>query len=488
MKKKSILLIQSRTEFQSEITHKPYLPLGLLSLATFLHKYHDVTIFDQRIHKDWKSALSKCLGKNTLCIGLTCLTGKQIRHALEISRYIKARTSAPIVWGGCHPTLLPEQTLANQYIDMVLQGEGEFSFYKLIEALEGNGSLNKVAGLWYKNSGSSARGQESSLPDLGLLPIPPYHLVHFPDYLMHRKVGGTLPVETSRGCPMNCHFCYCSHTPGWRTFEITRVAENIKLLSSQYGVESILFIDDNFFVDLERARLLLERLLHEGLHLHYEIQGVRIDTLEQMDSEYLRFLERAGVWKLDIGVESGSPRILEFLNKGITLDQVRRVNLRLRDSLLIPQYNFIAGFPTETREDIQQTVSMLFELMHGNSRTIMSWINIYASHPGTTLYEWELKNGLNPPASLEEWINVDRQSGNIKKLDKIRKTFLHSLYFVSHFLGKKAGYYFKSPVWRFLFLLYQPIAKFRMKRFFFRFMIEKKIADLFLNWFYRPTS
>lgn len=488
-KRPKVLLIQSKTEFQSELTHRPFLPLGLLSIATPLKDDCSVAILDQRASKRFTAELDAMLEAGPLCVGITCLTGKQIRYALAISRYIRRKTSAPVLWGGCHPTALPEQTLQDPAIDMVMQGEADTSFRDLIRVLSDGGNLRAVPGLWFKQDGGTCRGPASRPPDLAALPIPDYSLVNMKDYAMYRRFGPTLPVEASRGCPAGCRFCHCSSMPGWRPFPIDRVVENVAFLVRNYHVTSILFVDDNFFVDRRRARSLFERLLSEGLRPSYELQGVRIDSLEEMDDEYLRFLERAGVRKLDIGVESGSTRILEFIQKGITPERVKDVNRRLRDYSFLPQYNFMGGFPTETREDLKKTLALMFDLMRDNPKAIVSWMHVYSSCPNTSLHKWEVRQGiLREPTRLEQWADVDRQIARSRPIEPRERALLENLYFASHFLDKKATYYFDSRLLQILFFLYRPVARFRVRRFFFGFMVEKALFDAISGWVHRSRA
>ena len=102
--------------------------MGPLCLAAPLRRRgYEVRILDQRVEPDWRAILRQELEKRPVCVGVSSMTGPQIRHALEISRMAKAHGAAPVVWGGIHPTILPAQTLENESIDIVVQGEGERS-------------------------------------------------------------------------------------------------------------------------------------------------------------------------------------------------------------------------------------------------------------------------------------------------------------------------------------------------------------------------
>jgi radical SAM superfamily enzyme YgiQ (UPF0313 family) len=129
-----------------------------------------------------------------------------IKFALEISRYIKEQSSVPVVWRGIHPSLLPEQTLENQYIDYVIQGEGELTLPEFSDRLVQYGqNMPPVRGVWIKKQGKIAYGGDRDLIDLQAAPVIPYDLVDFNNYVQyynghkyayyqHRGVSATLPV------------------------------------------------------------------------------------------------------------------------------------------------------------------------------------------------------------------------------------------------------------------------------------------------------
>ncbi|GAG10755.1 unnamed protein product, partial [marine sediment metagenome] len=183
------------------------LPLGLLYTAIFAHKEFDIKLIDDRVESDWKSKLISELKKEPKIVGVTSLTGKQILSALEVSKIVKENSNALMLWGGIHASLLPKQTLENKYIDIIIEGEGEFTFYELMKALEKNKSLKEIKGLWYKKDGKINSNPKRPLLNLDTLPIPPYHLIDIKKYVQVRKTRDYRPsinLMTSRGCPNKC--------------------------------------------------------------------------------------------------------------------------------------------------------------------------------------------------------------------------------------------------------------------------------------------
>ena len=114
-----------------------WLPLSVLHVASNLVKDYDVVIVDQRIDENWKSKLSAALGQETLCVGISSMTGTQIKGGLSAAQYVRELApELPIVWGGNHPTLVPHSTVMHPLVDIVVLGEGEITFRRCVEALE----------------------------------------------------------------------------------------------------------------------------------------------------------------------------------------------------------------------------------------------------------------------------------------------------------------------------------------------------------------
>ena len=125
-----VVLVFPKSSFLEKAMKHVYLPLALLNSVVFVEKEYSVKIIDQRIDSNWKNNLLKELKKKPLCVGVTSLTGEQIKYALEISKIVKEESDVPVVWGGAHANILPEQTLRNEYVDFVIQGEGEILFLR----------------------------------------------------------------------------------------------------------------------------------------------------------------------------------------------------------------------------------------------------------------------------------------------------------------------------------------------------------------------
>jgi anaerobic magnesium-protoporphyrin IX monomethyl ester cyclase len=455
------------------------LPLELIAVGSPLaRKGYRVRIIDQRVDPNWREALVGELGRNPVCVGVTSTTGPQLRHALDVSQIVKAHGDVPVVWGGVHATLLPEQTLERPEIDFVVQGEGERSFDELVAALERGGPVGDIAGVWAKRGGRIVHGAPRPFIDLNAEPPLAYDLVDVARYT--RTVFGVkrLSFSTSRGCSYPCAFCYSTivHKRHFRALSPDVALAHIKDFTGRYGVRGLFPTDANFFLDLDRARAILEGVVREQLGLVFTRLHIRFDTLRRLTGEDLTLFERAGVKCLALGVESGSERIRTLLRKPIDEGELHAVNARFRSSPIMPMYFFMLGFPTETTPELRATVDLFMRLASDNPRAYVS-VNTYAPFPGTELFDLAVSEGLTPPARMEDWFSFSYRNlgANGAWLSAPMRKAVAMLDFCSFFASDR-GYVtpFKQThrLATAAARVYAPVARFRMRHMIHQAPIE----------------
>ncbi|MBN2568647.1 MAG: B12-binding domain-containing radical SAM protein [Deltaproteobacteria bacterium] len=374
------------------------IPLSLLYVAQpLIEDTFDVEIIDQRFENDFFASIRQRIGPDLICIGISCITGPQILQVLRISEFIRKMTDTPIVLGGPHATLLPHQTLESEIIDYVVIGKGEAPFLNLVRALKMNESIEGISRVGYKANGRIFINM-GSVPDINVRRIP---------YFLISRYGrfSTVPIVSSYGCRYNCSFC------------VERVLHpeyyEIPILDVLFMVEDALrlrprfinFIDDNFLLNQARVMEIFSLFRQNGLNFRWICTG-RIDEVISLGDDALRFLKERGLFSIYFGIESGSLRILKLIRKGITPEMVLKINSRLKKEGIIPHYSFMAGFPTETKEDIEKTVKFMYQLKQENPQAVIWKINTYTPYPGTDLFDLAVKNGFKPPETLGEWSRV----------------------------------------------------------------------------------
>ncbi|MHA1277782.1 MAG: B12-binding domain-containing radical SAM protein [Candidatus Helarchaeota archaeon] len=401
-----ILLVNPTTrEYMKGLFIQAQAPLGILCLAAVLRENgHNVKLYDHNVQN---RALQTYVKFDPELIGFTSFTGPMILDGLRLSKFFRAQLDVPIVWGGVHASLLPIQTLNNPNIDMVVIGEGERTIVDLADSVESTRDLSEVKGLiWKKRNNDSIKIMKNAprpfIKNLDELPFPAWDLIdpqkYFKTSIGWEKASSALyALQSSRGCPFNCGFCYniAFNKQMWRPKSAARVIEEISYLNSKFKAKQINFKDDNFIVNQERALNICRGLVQEKIDVRFHVD-CRVDLFSRTLAQHL---QKGGCNQIYFGVESGSPRILKFIKKGISLSQAYKAVRLTRKSGMISSTSFILGFPTETLDDIALTERFIYQLNPDNLL-----LKRFIPYPGSPLYTYLLQEKrFIPPSKLEDW-------------------------------------------------------------------------------------
>ncbi len=461
------------------------LPLGLLYCATALeHAGYRVTIIDQSAEPDWKKKLFSALSDKPLCFGVTSMTGPQIRYALSACKIVKEKDpEIPIIWGGIHATLLPEQTLQHSLVDIVVVGEGEDTSIALAEAIRKKSPLKEVKGIAFKQDGQYVFTGLRPFVNLNTQPPLALHLVDLNRYREHMLGTDHAHVHCSRGCTFECAFCWdpIFHKRQFRKSDPSRILETMQRIVRDYGIHGFLFHDDNFFIDLAWARDVMERIVKSDLGISIGKLFIRADILCKLDTDFLNLLVRAGVKRLAMGVESGNQRLLDLLKKRITLEQVIEANQKLIPFPIRPAYLFMMGLPTETPDELIQTIRFAERLIREHPKATRTF-NIYTPYPGTELFKIAVDHGLKEPKALSDWASLYYHGffkGSPWILPETRKlveVMNYALMCSKH--DNAFGGFRRQDAGSILFTkLYSPLAQYRVRKMDVRFPIELKLIS-----------
>ncbi|MFA5809212.1 MAG: radical SAM protein [Thermoleophilia bacterium] len=379
-------------------------PLGILYVGSALKRAgFEVELLhftpDEINRRAWEIA-----GKNPLFIGISAFTCNQTKFSAQISRELKKICDSPIVWGGVHASMVPEQTLREPYVDMVVIGEGEETAIELADAMENGKELQHVKGIGFKRDGETVfTGPRPLIKDLDDYK-PDWDLIDIRKYLVpmwnQKKV---INFITSRGCPHKCGFCYSLKFSGgrWRAHSKEYVISEIQRLKDQYGVDGIRFYDDNFFANKKRAVEILE-----AIDLPWEGQ-IRIGYVTDELAQKLRDTKCQG---LCFGLESGNNRILDLMQKDQSIDDVRKgVAILAKYPEILVANCVILGSPTETKDEIRNTINFCLELQEIHPRLTFV-LGTYMPYPGVDLYDLVLEAGFKPPERTEDWETINRMN------------------------------------------------------------------------------
>lgn len=469
-----ILLIHPKTGTLERAGYR--LPLGLLYLATYLKRYDlEASILDIRVNNHWKKEIYDKL-KNVDFVGITCFIGPMIEDSIKIAQLVKnIKPNVKVILGGVHPSLVPEQALEIPEIDMVVRGEGE---EPLREILQGN-KLSGIFGLSYRDENGKIVHNPSAKPlPVEKISVPDYSLLDMSKYSATTYSNEkSMSIMSSRGCPYMCSFCYLSKDGSWRPFLLDVVINNAIILIEQYKIKTLYFEDDNVAADPERFFNILRKLKKYKVNLAF--QGVRIDTLYRFSDEMIREMQECGVKSMDVGVETTSNRLLDFIDKKQTKEMIFDVVDKLKKYNFNVKFNFIAGIPGKTEEEEERDLEIIKKLNKEHSNSFVLF-NIYMPFPGASLHEEAVRAGFKPPENFLGWAVFTGTKWMRKHswMSISKQERLEALHFLFILGNKNILTKVSNKFIRILVRIYYPIAQFRISNEFYGFFIEKKIAEL----------
>jgi len=398
-------------------------PLSVIYASTeSVKRGYNVKVIDLRFYENnWQEKIDEILKDGCRLVGMSVMTGNPVRTSLEVSRYIKGKyAGTQIVWGGPHPTTLPEETLQEPCIDFVISDGGSQPLAELLANLRGEDQkLEDIEGLsWRDNGVIRVNAPQKEFEILNFREIP-YHLVDISGKSYNRLNSGELvfPIFMSAGCPYQCTFCVSPAMyrkikgKKWVSYGVDEVLAHIEYLSERYEFTRVQTYDDESFINPKEMREILEGWVARGWHnrLKLDFRGIRFNDIERLDDDYLSLMEKAGVEYLFIGLESGSPRMLKIMKKAIKVDQVIAVNHKLaRHPSLKPHYNFFCGAPGETFESLVETKELLLKLVKEHPTAYLGHGGHWKPIPGSEITDVAVeKFGLKLPTTLEGWAEID---------------------------------------------------------------------------------
>jgi anaerobic magnesium-protoporphyrin IX monomethyl ester cyclase len=400
----------------------PHFPESSLSLAGPLKKNgYNVKIIDLAFttKAEWNF-------QDPLFFGITIFSGKSIDRSLECARHIRVQyPDVPIIWGGPHCQMVPEETARHPMVTAVCYGEGENTVVQIADQLaQGNWNPARINGIAYKDSNNNIRTTTPPpLVDYDALPPHPYELL---DSRKHLTTQNKVHYQSSRGCPFNCTFCATTTRGAWRPKTAETVLSQIERIIKLYNPAEISFTDANFFVNEKRARLICEKFIENKFSFKW-FAFCRCDMILKMDFEFLQLLKRSGCSQMNIGGESGSDQVLDLYKKLITRDEIVQTVDKLEKAEIQAELSFIAGSPVESENDFKQTLSLI-HLLRKRKVVSVNGLYPYEAQPNSplgkeTIEKWKLPIptdldgwAMNPMAKIRRecypWLN-DRQYNKI---------------------------------------------------------------------------
>ncbi len=383
-----VLLISANTEK----INMPTLPLGLASVATTTRKAgHDVAMADLMVEKDMRSVLKEAIeGFRPEIIGISVrnIDDQNMENprflldpVKEIVSGCQSLSEATIVLGGAGYSIFPESALSFLGADMGIQGEGEVVFPDLIERLERGASLSGLPGLYLPGHGLQCKRMFAK--NLDTLPLPDTDLLSLPS----QKEELWMPVQTRRGCPLNCSYCSTGTIEG-RVLRRHSPEAIVQWIARwrEAGVHQFYFVDNTFNLPPSHAKEICRKLIDHGLNTRWW----SILYPKHVDKELVGLMARAGCEQVSMGFESGSGRILKNMNKRFTLKEVRQISEMLSEHGIRRMGFLLLGSPGETRGSVEESL-VFADSLKLDTLKITTGVRIY---PHTSLAKKAIDDGV----------------------------------------------------------------------------------------------
>ena len=382
-------------------------PLGLLSLAASLRQAgYEPKIIDGAVTPDCDGAIARELD-GALAFGVSLLTGPMIREAVRAGQLVRRlRPDLPVIFGGWHPSLMPAQTLREEFVDLVVVHQGEETLLEILRRIERGASFEMLPGCWFKQNGRIHSNPDRPAIALSELPPPAYDLADFEAYA---RSGGSrkLPYATSTGCPYACNYCtdMVFYNRRFNPLEVERVADEVTGLVRRHSLDEVALVDSNFLVNVHRAVAIARAFVERGVRFRWTFQA-STDLLCRMSDEDVMLLARSGVSHMGFGTESASPRVLKSMNKvhqevGDMFEAARKCHA----AGIRATFNLIFGYPGEEEADRNLTLKVMGQIAERFDNVMFS-PNLFTPYPGIPIWPELRELGLREPASLIEWAEV----------------------------------------------------------------------------------
>ena len=407
---------------------KHRIPNSILQVAASIRDRYEFVLVDGNLeHDPWKTIQHYLREEGFNVFGCTVMPGPQLRQAIPYTQRIRKEfPQVEIVWGGYFAANQYSSVLNSGCVDYIVNGPGDETFPRLLDALENKKSVDLIQNLIYKSYERIIKTPQAALPDQDLLPLLPYdRLNQF--YPIERYLGKTFlgtktaAYHSSMGCPFTCSFCAVVpiYNARWKGKSAPLIYKDIKYLVDNYRANAVEFHDNNFFVSEKRVAEFSALIKPENIAWWGE---GRIDTVDKFKDETLALMRESGCRMIFFGAETSSDELLKKMDKGgmQSTAQMKRFAARLKKFDIIPEYSFVLGFPAPTpgkvMNQIDQDIAFIKEIKAINPATEII-IYVYSPVPteGSEMYEVVKKTGFKFPERLEEWLDPAWQNFDLRK-------------------------------------------------------------------------
>jgi radical SAM superfamily enzyme YgiQ (UPF0313 family) len=391
--------------------------VGIVSLSAYLKKHgHDVSLMHIIRPKKKEEFIQNIVDESPGLIGFSS-TSHGFSVVKEIAGWLKEENiNIPVIYGGIHPTICPEDAINTEGVDMICRGEGEEPMLEVCRSLEDGDNSHNILNVWYKENGSIHRNNmRQPYPDLSVLPFPDRHIFNYMELL--REMEGYATVMVSRGCPHKCSYC-CNHilrrnydknVKYSRFRNVDSAINEIKQVLKDFPLlKGIHFDDDILFLNKKWGEEFMLRYRNE-IAVPFSC-NMRVNYINE---KVIDLMSKAGCVEIAIGVESGNEYIRnKILNRNLSNDMMKNaVSFCKKENIYVRSFNMV-GVPYEDASAILDTIKLNSELKIDDAQT-----SIFHPYKGTDLFDLCKEKGFLTPKASD--IKIDYYTESPLKLDSI---------------------------------------------------------------------
>ena len=399
---------------------KQRLPLSLLAISAVVAEDYDIEFIDGNlISNPAQAIIERVQAAKAKLLAVTVMPGPQLRQVVPVCKQVKQTLpDLTILWGGYFPSNHTEVCLQSEFVDYVIQGQGEAAFRKFVDTFYHGGALDEVPSLAYKQGDDITVNPRAPFIKPDNLPWYPYDRIDVSRYIGHSYLGKrVLSHNTSWGCPFSCNFCAIVPLAQkrWLAESAQRVGDIMAYLKRCYNIDAMEFHDMDFFVHEGRTAEIAERMT--GLDIAWWGLG-RIDTLMGYSDATFEKMAKSGLKMVFMGAESGDDETLKRMNKGgrSGTEMTLAIVERMKHYGIIPELSFVLGNPPEPMADIERTIQFIRKLKKVNPATeLVLYIYTPVPQEGSIMMEDAYRLGFRFPQTLEEWASEEWMKKSMRR-------------------------------------------------------------------------
>lgn len=382
-----------------------YPPYGAMYIASALRKagfrVGILNVDTERIPDE--KVINRIKDADPAYLAFSGIVAPSYKYIKTLSRELKRHfpEKIQILGGGLSSAFEP--VLRNTAIDIVVQGEGDLTAVDLLSCLKRGGGLDKVPGIYYRKGAERVyTGKRALVTNLDSLAYPAFDLVDMDAYMpdgidfikrfTNIKVkspagrNGMITIPTSRGCFGKCTFCFRAY-PGIRLNSMKYVFDFIEYCKDKLNAGFFTFGDECFAANKQRNWQFIEEYKRRKMDFTFRILGMRVDTV---DRDILRAYKDIGCWMIEYGFESGCQKMLNIIDKRVSVEQNRQVALWTNEVGIYTSPTLVLAMPGETQKTVGESIDFLKSLNFGFKQYQWSYA---LPIPGSTLYEFAMLSG-----------------------------------------------------------------------------------------------